>query len=67
MSTKKLVGASQLLEELFEEDSRPSLRWLRSQTKARTIPYTRLGRLIFFDVDLVRDALQQRSIKRMPK
>jgi hypothetical protein len=63
----KLVDGPKLLEELFDENSRPSLRWLRSQQKARSIPYTRIGRLVFFDPGLVREALNQRALKVMPK
>ena len=50
----KLVNAQQLLDELFSDDARPSLRWLRTQTKARAIPFVRIGRLVFFDVEMVR-------------
>jgi hypothetical protein len=53
----KLVGAVQLLELLFAPECRPSLRWLRSQTRAKTIPYIRIGHLVFFDVEMVRAAL----------
>ena len=51
--TGKLVNAEQLLDALFDPEARPSLRWLRTQTKAKTIPYVRLGHLIFFDVEMV--------------
>jgi len=53
----KLVDAPRLLEALFDEASRPSLRWLRGQQKARAIPFVRCGRLIFFNIDAVRAAL----------
>lgn len=63
----RLVSAPALLEKLFDEQSRPSLRWLRDQQRARTIPFIRVGRLVFFDVELVRHALNQRALKAMPK
>lgn len=61
MSTEnQLVDASRLLEILFEEQSRPSLRWLRERQASRAIPFVRLGRLIFFDPEQVRAALASR-------
>ena len=62
--TGRLVNASQLLDALFDPEARPSLRWLRTQTKAKTIPYVRLGHLIFFDVEMVRVALADRNLVR---
>lgn len=53
----KLVNANQLLDELFAPECRPSLRWLRTQTKTKVIPAIRIGRLVFFDVETVRAAL----------
>src|SRR5438093_6846364 len=50
----KLVDARELLNELFSDECRPSLRWLRTQTKARAIPHVRIGHLVFFDVEMVR-------------
>lgn len=52
--TRRLVGANQLLVELFDETERPSLRWLRYQQQRRVIPYIKVGRLCFFDIDDVR-------------
>ncbi|TAK98816.1 MAG: hypothetical protein EPO07_11515 [Verrucomicrobia bacterium] len=60
----KLVNAQQLLEALFTPESRPSLRWLRTQTETRAIPFVRLGRLVFFDVELVRTALLNKHLVR---
>lgn len=56
--TPKLVRAERLLEILFEEDSRPSLRWLRQMQAQRKIPYVKIGHLVRFDVDQVRAALE---------
>ena len=60
----KLVTAMQLLEQLFDPDARPSVRWLRAQTKAKAIPYVRIGPLVFFDVDMVRTALAVKNLVR---
>ena len=60
----KLVDAERLLEQLFEPECKPSLRWLRTQTKARTIPFIRIGHLVFFDVEMVRAALAGRNLVR---
>lgn len=60
----KLVNAHQLLEELFDPKCRPSLRWLWNMTKARAIPFIRIGHLVFFDVDMVRSALAEVNLVR---
>src|SRR2546425_8845286 len=53
----KLVRAEDMLEQVFAQNCRPSLRWLRTQTKAKTIPHVRIGHLVFFDVEMVRTHL----------
>ncbi len=58
---RQLVDAKKLLEVLFEESSRPSLRWLRQLQARRAIPFVKQGRLVFFDVNQVRDALTSRN------
>ncbi len=58
----KLVGGQQLLNQLFEQEARPSIRWLRQKTKERAIPYIRIGHLVFFDVDLVRSTLLSKNL-----
>lgn len=55
----KLLSGPELLAEIFAEDSRPSLRWLRSQQKRKAIPFVRCGRLVFFEPDKVRLCLAQ--------
>ena len=55
----KLVNGERLLEILFDEQSRPSLRWLRQMQAQRAIPYYKLGHLVRFDVDEVRTALEE--------
>jgi hypothetical protein len=60
----KLVSAEQLLDQVFAPECRPSLRWLRSQTKAKSIPHIRIGHLVFFDVEMVRTALVGKRLVR---
>lgn len=57
-SGPKLVDAHGLLEALFDEESRPSLRWLRQMQAQRKVPYIKLGHLVRFDVEEVREALR---------
>jgi hypothetical protein len=54
---RPLVDGKRLLEILFEEQSRPCLRWLREQQARRSIPFIKIGRFVFFDQDKVREAL----------
>jgi hypothetical protein len=58
----KLVNAEQLLEQLFDPSAKPSIRWLRSQTKAKSIPHVRIGHLVFFDLDMVRSTLASKNL-----
>ena len=62
-SLGRLVDAKGLLETLFADGCRPSLRWLRTQQKRRTIPSVTIGRLVFFDPDATRAALNTRRTK----
>jgi hypothetical protein len=55
-----LVDAEGLLAALFDEKSRPSLRWLEEQRKRRAIPYIKIGSLVRFDVDKVRSRIEQK-------
>lgn len=59
----KLIDANQLLEQLFEEDSRPSLRWLRNQQAKGKIPFYKLGHLVRFDLEEVRESLKKSNDK----
>lgn len=56
----KLLNGNQLLEEMWEESSRPSLRWLQEQQRRRTIPYIKIGHSVFFDPIKVRAALDRK-------
>ena len=51
----QFVDATRLLEIIFEEKSRPSLRWLRERQAAREIPFVKRGRKVFFDPAVVRE------------
>ena len=55
--TGKLVTGEQLLDSLFTEQAKPSLRWLRTQIKNGIITPVRIGGMVFFDEAAVRRAL----------
>ena len=59
----KYVSPIRLLEILFEEESRPSMRWLRAMTAARKIPFTKLGGKVLFRVAEVEAALVRRAAR----
>ena len=42
------VNAAELLEVLYSQKSRPSIRWLRKMTAKGIIPVERHGRLVFY-------------------
>jgi hypothetical protein len=56
----KLTDARGLLEQLWAERGRPSLRWLRQQQKNNAIPHVRIAGRVFFDPAQVREALGTR-------
>ena len=63
-NTRQLVDANGLLHTLFPDPkSRPSLRWLRGQQANRTIPFVKMGRLVFFDVKEVERAIERRTVR----
>lgn len=62
-AVSKFVSAEQLLEAIFEPESRPSLRWLREQTARRRIPFVKIGKLVFFDPQAVKEALAKRTVE----
>jgi hypothetical protein len=57
IDTTKLVDAKGLLDALFDRTCRPTTRWLLEQRKTGRIPYTKCGRLIFYDCNKVHEAL----------
>jgi len=58
-SPVRLVDARGLLEALFDPSSRPSLRWVRDMQSQRKIPFLKIGRLVRFDVEQVRQAIDK--------
>jgi len=60
----RYVSGPRLLETMFEEQSRPSLRSLRDWQANGLIPYVKLGRLVFFDPVAVKAALEKRRTLR---
>lgn len=61
---KGLVDAEGLRAELFKNGCRPSLAWVRRQTRARAIPAVKIGRLVFYDVPAVREKLNAKNVIR---
>jgi hypothetical protein len=60
------VDAVALLEILFPDTRcRPSMRWLRTRVAERTLPFVRIGRLCFFDPQMVKSYLDARAMKKV--
>jgi hypothetical protein len=57
------VSAERLLEILWDEQSRPSLQWIRKETKRRMLPHLRRGRLIFYRPRSIMDWFNQRECR----
>jgi hypothetical protein len=60
----RYVDAPKLLEILFDEASRPSLRWVRDQQKTRSLPFCKIGRRVFFDPQIVKTYLDAKAAGR---
>jgi hypothetical protein len=60
----QFVDGPTLLEILFPAECRPTLRWLRDRQANRSIPFVKIGRLVFFNPAKVRETLdlQETSI-----
>jgi hypothetical protein len=43
-----------------DEESRPTLRWLRKMTATRSVPFVKLGNRVWFDVQRVRQHLDRK-------
>ena len=56
-ASDKLVDGTRLLTLLWDNDSRPSLRWLREQQARRAIPFIKIGARVWFRPDEVRQHL----------
>jgi hypothetical protein len=62
---ERLVSAEELLVLLWEENSRPSLRWLREQQARRTIPFIKIGARVWFRPSAVKEHLEEKwGVKR---
>ena len=59
----QLVSAERLLEILWDDQSRPSLQWIRKETKRRMLPHIRRGRLIFYRPRSVMEWYNQRECR----
>lgn len=55
---RQLMDAPTLLNTLFAPECRPSLRWIRYQQVSRRIPYMKVGHLVLFDPEEVREHLR---------
>ena len=64
---EQLVDGPTLLEIVFKPECRPTLRWLRDQQKRRTIPFLKIGRLVFFDPENVREHFAEKSAVKIRK
>ncbi len=60
----RFVSGPRLLEILWDPVSRPSLRWLRTQTKKRAVPFARSAGRVWFVPRQVRDALTRLEVRR---
>jgi hypothetical protein len=55
------VTAERLREIVWDQASRPSMQWIRKETKRRMLPHVRRGRLIFYRPRSVLDWYMQRE------
>jgi hypothetical protein len=57
------VSGERLLAILWDERSRPSLQWIRKETKRKMLPHVRRGRLIFYRPRSVMEWFNQRECR----
>lgn len=61
------MDAKGLLSMLWNESSRPSLRWLREQQARRTIPFIKIGARVWFQPSVVIVSLRDNwGVKHRP-
>ncbi|MDA7916031.1 hypothetical protein N9B94_02215 [Verrucomicrobia bacterium] len=64
-TSKQLVNANGLLQAIWpDETQRPSLRWLRSKQADGTIPYIKLGAMVWFDIPTVEKAFTRFTVNQ---
>jgi len=56
-----LVDAETLIKMLFKPECRPTVRWLRSRQERKEIPFVKLGRLVFFEPEQVKQVLFKKT------
>lgn len=64
LDTSKLLTNRQLLDALFPEDCKPTVRTLSRWQKKRIVPYFKIGNRVYFDLDAVRDKLSRKNLIR---
>ena len=57
----KLINTTELLESLFTEQSRPSMRTWKRCVEDGLIPHTRIGGRLYYVLDEVHQALSNRQ------
>lgn len=55
----RFVAEETCIASLFDPDARPALRTWRKWKKRRVVPFVKIGRLTFYDVEAVRAALNR--------
>jgi len=64
----QFVDGPTLLKLLFPPECRPTKRWLHDQMDSKRIPFIKIGRLVFFDPEQVREKWnsknEQNSLQR---
>jgi hypothetical protein len=63
---EQLVNAEGLLKLLWDDSSRPSLRWLRKQQRRRAIPYIKIGTRVWFNPAKVKVHLDAKWTCKVP-
>lgn len=59
----RLCDTPTMLQEIFPDNCRPSIRWVHQQTANRKIPFIRLSGKILFDLDEVRAWINSNRVK----
>ena len=60
----QLISGGQLLVRLFSPRDRPSQRTLIRWRQAGRIPFTRIGRAVWYDEAKVREAIERKNLVR---